>query len=41
MFPEQNVMNFATWMGFNVPGMIVNVFVAWIWLQYLFIGFTE
>ncbi|KAK2714007.1 Na(+)/citrate cotransporter-like isoform X2 [Artemia franciscana] len=39
LYPEQTDMNFATWMAFNVPGMLINVFIAWIWLQLLFIGF--
>ena len=34
-------MNFATWMAFNVPGMLINVFLAWLWLQLLFIGFKK
>jgi hypothetical protein len=25
-------INFATWMSFTVPLMIVNLFFAWIWL---------
>jgi len=34
-------LNFATWMAFNVPGMLINIFLAWIWLLFLFIGFNE
>ena len=34
-------LNFASWMAFNVPGMIINTFLAWIWLQFLFIGFKR
>ncbi|CAG0897895.1 unnamed protein product [Darwinula stevensoni] len=26
-------LNYATWMAFNVPGMLINVFIAWNWLQ--------
>ncbi|CAG0922537.1 unnamed protein product, partial [Notodromas monacha] len=31
-------LNFATWMAFNIPGMLLNLFIAWIWLQMIFIG---
>ena len=34
-------LNFASWMAFNVPGMIINTFLAWIWLQFVFIGFKR
>ncbi|XP_046438107.1 solute carrier family 13 member 5-like isoform X1 [Daphnia pulex] len=34
-------LNFASWMAFNIPGMLINTFLAWIWLQYLFIGFKR
>jgi hypothetical protein len=26
-------VNFATWMAFTVPLMIVNLFFAWVWLS--------
>ncbi|XP_046440679.1 solute carrier family 13 member 5-like [Daphnia pulex] len=32
-------LNFASWMAFNIPGVIINLFFAWLWIQYLFIGF--
>ena len=28
-------------MAFNVPGMLINTLIAWIWLQYQFIGFQK
>jgi len=28
-------------MAFNIPGMLINTFLAWIWLQFLFIGFER
>lgn len=37
-FSEPTGLNFATWMAFNVPGMILCVILAWIWLQILFMG---
>lgn len=32
-------LNFATWMAFNIPGALINLFLAWLWIQLLFIGF--
>nr|CAH0105112.1 unnamed protein product [Daphnia galeata] len=34
-------LNFASWMAFNIPGVIINLFFAWLWIQFLFIGFNE
>lgn len=31
-------LNFASWMAFNVPVMIINTTLAWLWLNLLFIG---
>ncbi|XP_071951571.1 Na(+)/citrate cotransporter-like isoform X2 [Antedon mediterranea] len=31
-------VNFLTWMLFAIPSMIVCLFFAWIWLQYMFLG---
>ncbi|XP_046386160.1 solute carrier family 13 member 5 isoform X1 [Ischnura elegans] len=36
LFPHATGLNFATWMIFNVPGMLINIFIAWVWLQILF-----
>ncbi|CAG0889924.1 unnamed protein product, partial [Darwinula stevensoni] len=30
-------LNYGTWLAFNVPGMLLNVFISWIWLQFIFI----
>ncbi|XP_064082342.1 solute carrier family 13 member 2-like [Macrobrachium nipponense] len=37
-FDESTGLNFATWMAFNIPGMLLCVILAWIWLQILFMG---
>ena len=26
-------LNYGTWMAFNIPGMLLCVFIAWLWLQ--------
>lgn len=38
MFPKIHGLNFANWMLFNVPLMLINVTIAWLWLQVLFMG---
>ncbi|XP_064081993.1 solute carrier family 13 member 2-like [Macrobrachium nipponense] len=37
-FSEPSGLNFATWMAFNIPGMILCVILAWVWLQILYMG---
>ncbi|CAG0889758.1 unnamed protein product [Cyprideis torosa] len=32
-YEGESPLNFATWMAFNVPGMLICVVVAWFWLQ--------
>ncbi|CAG0903040.1 unnamed protein product, partial [Darwinula stevensoni] len=29
-------LNYGTWMAFSVPGLLLNAFIAWLWLQALF-----
>ena len=41
LFGTSTGLNFATWMAFNVPGMLINLLFAWLWLQLLFIGFKK
>ncbi|KAK3927108.1 Protein I'm not dead yet [Frankliniella fusca] len=38
LFPNLHGLNFANWMLFNVPLMLINAIVAWLWLQVLFMG---
>ncbi|XP_026271751.1 protein I'm not dead yet isoform X2 [Frankliniella occidentalis] len=38
LFPSLHGLNFANWMLFNVPLMLINAIVAWLWLQVLFMG---
>ncbi|XP_064082341.1 solute carrier family 13 member 2-like [Macrobrachium nipponense] len=37
-FSQPSGLNFATWILFNVPGMLICNLLAWIWLQVLFMG---
>ena len=33
--PEESGVNFATWMGFCIPLMLVNLFICWLWLTFI------
>ncbi|XP_068207725.1 Na(+)/citrate cotransporter-like [Palaemon carinicauda] len=37
-FSSPTGLNFATWIAFNLPGMIICNVLAWLWLQFLFMG---
>lgn len=37
IFGKDTGLNFATWMATSVPAMIVNIIIAWVWLQIVYL----
>ncbi len=37
-YGSEHPINYASWMGYNCPGMIINIIFAWSWLQIFFLG---
>jgi len=40
LFPKSPGFTFAMWFGYAFPQMVVLLFVAWIWIQLLFLKFN-
>ena len=38
LFGSQTPLNFASWMAFSLPTVLLNLFLCWAWLQVYFIG---
>lgn len=38
-YPECHCINFGSWFMLSFPAAIIILFLSWIWLQWLFLGF--
>uniref|UniRef100_A0A2L2YCZ0 Solute carrier family 13 member 5 n=1 Tax=Parasteatoda tepidariorum TaxID=114398 RepID=A0A2L2YCZ0_PARTP len=41
LHPESNEITFASWMFYNIPGMLICVFIGWLYLWMVFIKFSK
>ncbi|CAH1802587.1 unnamed protein product, partial [Owenia fusiformis] len=41
LFGDEAGINFSSWFIFAFPTMIICLFIAWVWLQLLFLGWRE
>nr|XP_054755557.1 Na(+)/citrate cotransporter-like [Lytechinus pictus] len=39
LFGSESGLNYGTWMMFALPGMVVCLFICWIWLQIMYLDF--
>jgi len=39
-FPDAKGVDFGSWMVFAFPGMMLFLIFAWLWIQYLFLGYN-
>ena len=37
IYPDSPGFGFAAWFGYAFPQMVILLFVAWVWLQLLFL----
>lgn len=40
LYPDSPGFSFASWFGYAFPQMVILLFVAWVWLQLLFLKFN-
>ncbi|XP_019646632.1 PREDICTED: solute carrier family 13 member 2-like [Branchiostoma belcheri] len=38
IFPDSPGIDFATWFFFAAPGMVITLFLAWLWLSSIYVG---
>ncbi|XP_078679693.1 solute carrier family 13 member 2-like isoform X2 [Branchiostoma floridae x Branchiostoma belcheri] len=40
IFPDSPGIDFATWFFFAAPGMVITLFLAWLWLSSIYVGLS-